>query len=65
MIYDHKMAMADSEDMRKTITFVQTTINPALDSLISLTPEEERASDSSLTVLKRECDNLLDEVESG
>jgi hypothetical protein len=36
---------------------VQTTINPALDSV---TPDER---DFSLALLKRECDNLLDEVD--
>jgi len=44
------------EDLRKTLVFVKSTVNPALDSV---TPEER---DSSLTVLERECDNLLDEV---
>ena len=44
------------QDLRKSVVFVQTTINPALDSL---TPEDR---DSSLRLLNRECDNLLDEV---
>jgi len=44
------------EDLRKTVVFVQNTINPALNSL---TPEER---ESSLKILKRECENLLDEV---
>ena len=44
------------EDLRKTVVFVQDTINPALDSLTT----EER--DFSLKILKRECENLLDEV---
>ena len=36
---------------------MQTTINPALDSL---TPEER---DSSLKILERECGNILEEVD--
>lgn len=44
------------EDLRKTVVFVQTTINPALDSL---TPEER---DFNLTLLKRECSHLFIEV---
>jgi len=45
------------EDLRKSVIFVRDTINPALESF---TPEER---DFSLTLLKRECDNLLDEVD--
>jgi len=44
------------EDLRKTLEFVKNTINPALDSV---TPENREAS---LKTMKRECDNLLDEV---
>ncbi|KAF8809597.1 hypothetical protein BYT27DRAFT_7187347 [Phlegmacium glaucopus] len=45
------------EDLRKTVDFVQTTPNPALDSL---TPEE---LGPSRTLLERECDNILSEVD--
>jgi len=45
------------EDLRKTVTFVQDTLNPALDSL----PSKER--DFTLSLMKRECDNLLGEVD--
>jgi hypothetical protein len=45
------------EDLRKTVVFVQTTINPAVDSF---TPEER---EFTLETLKRECGNLLDEVD--
>ena len=57
MIRAHHLHYASLlEDLRMTIIFVQNTINPALDSF---SPEER---DSSVTVMKRECDNLLDEV---
>jgi hypothetical protein len=44
------------EDLRKTVSFVQNTINPALDYL---TLDERNAS---LKVLTRESENLLDEI---
>jgi hypothetical protein len=45
------------EDFRKAVDFVRTTPNPAMDAL----PSEERLF--SLSLLERECRNLLDEVD--
>lgn len=45
------------EDFRKTVEFVQKTRNPALDAL----SEEDRKFSESL--MTRECDNLISEID--